>query len=685
MKKKITLFLLTFFAFFFGEAISDKKDLPDRYKKWLDEEVVYIIGPQEKEVFLQLKRDREKEKFIEAFWNHRDPTPGSSENENKKEHYRRLNYANHYLGRGAPKPGWRTDRGRIYIILGEPNDIMRIEGKSEVYPSEVWFYQGKTNLGLPPGFHLVFFQKGRLGEYRLYSPLIDGPQALLTTYYGDPRDYLAAYNQLQEVEPSLAEMSLSLITGDQSTTFGRPSMSSDILIQRVESTAVRQIKERYAQKFLEYKDIVELEYTANYINSDSLVKVIKDSSSLYFVHYAIELERLSVNLYQNKYYTTLKLNGTVLDPRGKIIHQFERPISLEFDEEQIKQVSHSSLSIHGMFPLIPGNFKISVLLKNEISKEFTSLERNLLIPGDQDTLQMTSLIIGYNMKEASPAQNRLRPFQIGPYRIYFQANRVFLRQDDLVVSFQIHGLSQALREKGEIKYSFIKNEEEFLTINKRVNEYLELPNFVEKFSLDNFFPAHYQVQVSLFIDGREILSNKEEFDVTHLEAIPRPWISAQLLPGTDSSLYPYSIGTQLFNSGKMAEARASLEKAYQKKKDSIEIALNLARVYNALAKYTKIESILLPFLSGPQPPKYEAYLIMGRAYQNLGNLDKAIDVFDKAISHYGLNMDLLNHIGECYFKLEKKKEALTAWEKSLEINPDQPQIRKNVETLKEKK
>jgi len=684
MKKKITLFLLIIVAFFFGEAIAYKKDLPDRYKKWLEEEVVYIIGPQEKEVFLQLQRDSEREKFIEAFWNHRDPTPGSSENENKKEHYRRLNYANHYLGRSAPKPGWRTDRGRIYIILGEPNDIMRIEGKSEVYPSEVWFYQGKTNLGLPPGFHLVFFQKGRLGEYRLYSPLRDGPQALLTTHYGDPRDYLAAYEKLQEVEPALAQMSLSLITGDQSTTFGRPSMSSDILIQRVESTAVRQIKERYAQKFLEYKDIVELEYTANYISSDSLVKVIKDSSSLYFVHYAIELERLSVNLYQNKYYTTLKLNGTVSDAGGKIIHQFERPISLEFDEEQIKQVSHSPLSIHGMFPLIPGNFKISVLLKNEISKEFTSLERNLLIPGDQDTLQMTSLIIGYNMKEGSPAQNRLRPFQIGSYQIYFQANRVFLRQDDLVVSFQIHGLSQELREKGEIKYSFIKNEEEFLTINKRLNEYLEPPNFVEKFSLDNFFPAHYQVQVSLFIDGREILSNKEEFDVTHLEAIPRPWISSQLLPGTDNSLHTYLIGTQLFNSGKMAEARASLEKAYQKKKDSIEIALNLARVYNALAEYTKIESILLPFLSGPQPPKYEAYLIMGRAYQNLGNLDKAIDVFDKAISHYGLNMDLLNHIGECYFKLGKKKEALVAWEKSLEINPDQPQIRKNVETLKEK-
>jgi len=687
MGKKLVLTLLFsfFFSPFFLQAQKlSPKSLPEIYRKWLEEEAVYIIVPIEREVFLKLKTDRERDLFIEAFWKHRDPTQATPENEFKNEHYRRVNYANQFFGRGTPKLGWRTDRGRIYIILGEPNDIQRFEGKIMTYPSEVWFYQGKTNLGLPPGFHLVFFQEGGLGEYRLYSPLKDGPQALMTSYYGDPYDYLAAYQQLREFEPELAEVSLTLIPGEDSVSFGRPSMVSDLLVQKVETTPMKQVEERYAQKFLEYKDIVEVEYTANYIDNDSLVKVIKDPSGIYFVHYAIEPERLSVDSYQDKYYTNLKLNGTVSNMEGKRIYQFEKNISLELDTEQIKDLSHRPFSIRDMFPLIPGNYKLSLLVKNEASKEFTSLERDLIIPQEEEALQMTSLILGYNVNRRGAEQNKLRPFQIGAYQIYFQGNRVFLKQDTMAAAFQIHGLSPVLREKGEVKYIFFKRDEEFRSTTKKINEYPDLPNLIEEFSLQEFQPDHYRIQVSLLVDGREILSDSEDFDITYLEAFARPWIYSKLLPDTQDPIYAYLIGTQLFNSGKIAEAREYLEKAFQKKPDSLDFVLNLAKSYYALAEYKKIESVLLPFLNQPQPPKFEVFFIMGRAYQNLGELDKAIDVFNKALSHYGLNINLLNTLGECYFQLGNVKEALDAWEKSLEINPNQPQIQKNVKTLKEK-
>jgi len=121
------------------------------------------------------------------------------------------------------------------------------------------------------------------------------------------------------------------------------------------------------------------------------------------------------------------------------------------------------------------------------------------------------------------------------------------------------------------------------------------------------------------------------------------------------------------------------------KTDSIDFALNLSKTYMALAEYKKVESVLSPFLNQAKPTKYEVFFIMGKAYQNTGELSKAIDVFDKAISRYGLNINLLNSIGECYFQLGEVNEALAAWEKSLEINPNQPQIKKNVEALKEKK
>jgi tetratricopeptide (TPR) repeat protein len=255
----------------------------------------------------------------------------------------------------------------------------------------------------------------------------------------------------------------------------------------------------------------------------------------------------------------------------------------------------------------------------------------------------------------------------------------------LIIVFQIHGLSGELKEKGEVKFTFLKGGEEFFSKNRKVAEYQGLPNILEQFDLSQFPPAHYRVQVSLFVGGREVLFNSEEFDITHLEAIARPWVYSKISPDTQDPLHFYLIGTQLFNSGKIAEARVNLEKAFQKKPDSVDFALNLARTYMVLNEYKKVESLLLPFINQPQLSKYEVFFMMGKTYQNLGELSKAIEVLDKAISSYGININLLNTIGECYFQLGEPGEALAAWQKSLEINQNQPQIKKSVEALKEKK
>jgi GWxTD domain-containing protein len=681
----LTILILAVTLNLFGNNREKTEELPPVYEKWLNEEVVYIITPKEKEVFLQLQTNRERDLFIEAFWSQRDTLFNKPKGEAKKEHYERLEYANRFFGRGTPKPGWRTDRGRTYIILGEPNDIQRFEGKTQTYPSEVWFYQGKTDLGLPPGFNLVFFQESFTGEYRLYSPSKDGPQALLTSYFGDSMDYLEAYKQLREFEPDLASVSLSLIPGEGNVYAGRPSMSSDLLVQRVETVPERQIKDRYAQKFLEYKDIVEVEYSTNYIESLSSIKILKDPSGIYFVHYAIEPERLSVDSYENKYYTTLKVNGTVSNLDNKIIYQFGKDFSINFDEERLKSIRRQPLSLRDMFPLIPGNYKISILVKNEASKEFTSLERTLLIPGEEDGLQMTSLILGYTTKKNEKQQGGLRPFQMGNNQVYIQANSIFTKQDTLVAAFQIHGMDQAIKEKSEITFTFFKEDEEFRIFKRKIPEYADFPNILEQLPLNDYAPSHYRIQVSLLVEGREVLSASEDFAVTFAEAIVRPWIYSKVSAEINDPVYEFVIGTQFYNSGKTELARDHLEKAFQKDPNSVDFALNLARAYLTLAEYKKIEPVLLPFSNQPEPPVYELLFVLGKAYQNSGELNKALVTFDKALSHYGLNTNLLNSIGECYFRLGVPDEALAAWEKSLEINPDQPEIQNNVKALKKKK
>lgn len=676
-------FLLSFSAP--APPARQRNDLPAAHKKWLEEEVVYIITPVEKEVFLKLSTDRERDMFIEAFWKHRDPIPGTPENEFKNEHFRRLSYANQFFGRDTPRSGWRTDRGRVYIILGEPNEVQRSEGKTETYPTEVWFYQGKTDIGLPPGFYVVFFRPGNVGEYRLYSPSLDGPQALMTSYLGDPVDYVAAYKALKEHDELLAEVSMSLIPGETSTVLRRPSLSSDLLIQRVETTPQRTVEEKYARKFLEYKDIVEVEYSANYIDSDGLVKLIKDPTGLYFVHFCVEPETLSVGESDRKYYTTLKMNGSVTTPEGKLIHQFDRSMTMNFDRDQLAGISRQPLSIHEMFPLIAGEYRFSVLVKNEVSKEFTSFATNLTVPGEEPALQMTSPILAYKVVPVEPGQDGLKPFRFSRCQVYAQPNRAFLKKDTLGVVFQVHGLGPEVRERAELRFVFLRDDSEFRVLTRKPAQYPGLPDVLEEVPLADFPPAHYNLRVSLTVDGREVVSSKDEFDITHLTAISRPWAYSKIMPSSTDPVYDYVVGTQLFNAGRVEEAVARLERAHRLRPGSAEFALNLAQAYVTKDDYAGIETLLLPFLGGEKPAPYEFYFLLGRARQKAGEWDKAIALFDEASTHYGTNTNILNALAECYFQKGNAPQALAVWEKSLELNPEQPEVRRAVETLKGKK
>ena len=193
------------------------------------------------------------------------------------------------------------------------------------------------------------------------------------------------------------------------------------------------------------------------------------------------------------------------------------------------------------------------------------------------------------------------------------------------------------------------------------------------------------MEVSFQIDGREVLYEKGDFDVTHQAAIARPWIYSKIMSGRSNPVLSYMIGSQLYNKGRLDEARTYLEQANRSNPESIVFALNLARLYMNMKDFKLVEQLLQPFLDKPEPPEYEVYFILGRAYQSLSLLDKAIETFDTAIDKFGVNTSLLNAVGECYFQLGRYEEALVTWERSLEINPNQPELKKSVEAIKERK
>ena len=275
-----------------GFAKDERLDkLSDEHRKWVEEEVVYIITDMEREVFLSLDTLEERQHLIEAFWRKRDPNRATPLNEFKEEHYRRIDYANKFLGRETFRPGWKTDRGRYYIILGEPREIQRFEGDMELLSTHLWFYEGDVSKGIPAFFYLMFFQRNDVGEYRLYHPMLDGPGQLLRGRLGKTRDNNAAIQALGQISPELARASLSYDTSDSADFMvGRASIGTDIMLARIEESPKRAIRTDYADAWLRYGDKVAAEYSFNFVPSRSVFTVLYAPETTPFVHYSVEYD-----------------------------------------------------------------------------------------------------------------------------------------------------------------------------------------------------------------------------------------------------------------------------------------------------------------------------------------------------------------------------------------------------------
>jgi len=689
IKGKILIYL-TLFLFilpllsFTGQDKKSPKDLSPTYRKWLEEEVVYIITPKEKEVFLQLETDRERNLFMEAFWKYRDPNPNTPENEFKEEHQRRIKYANQYFGKEGPGAGWRSAMGRIYIILGEPGYIERYENMSEVYPMVIWSYAAMPEMGLLQAFNVVFFKRGGLGEYELYSPVRFGPQHLLIHYKGDFADYLSAYRKLLQIEPAIADVSLTLLPGERTFT---PSLSiaSEILLNAtIPAAPHKKVEDSWAEKLLAYKDIVEVEYSANYINSDSYVSVIEDKSGVNFVHYLIEPSRLTFEQYGSRFITQLEINGNVSDLEGNTIYQYERTIPIEFNQDQMDNIRNKLFSFQDMFPLVEGIYKLNVLLKNKVSKEFTSVEKDISIPKSSDILRMNPLILANRVLTDSKYQGKSKPYLFGDIQLVPSPRNDFSPQDHLYLFFQIHGLTKDLKENGILEYNISTTDKNVQSFRKEIKDYPEAPNFFEDISLAGLASAYYKIRASLFDNNQnEILYEEANFYISHAASLPRPWLLSLPVSSPEDPAYLNILGNQHLNKKELTSAKQLHEAAYRRNPESTKFALDFCRTLLALKEYQNVKEIAQSFLDRPE--KHEFYAILGQSCQALGELAEAISHYKSYLAYYGANIQILNSVGDCYYQLGNTEEALTAWEKSLELNPKQDNLRKLVESIKEKK
>jgi GWxTD domain-containing protein len=384
----------------------DVKDLDIPYKDWLDL-VYYIITPIEKEIFLKLTNNRDRDSFLNLFWKLRDPTGGTPENEFKEEHIKRFQYANRYFKYGSTLPGWKTDRGKMYILLGPPVDVNEIVSKSDIYPVLIWDYYGGPDKGLPTMFNIVFYKRSGAGDYVLYVPAIDGPAALLISNVGqvDPYDYGALYEKLNKSEPAVANICLSLIPGEEMDSLSL-SLQSNLLISRIYELPKRNLNPSYARNFLNFKGIVETSVMTDYVNLKTDLYVLREPTlDMNFVHFALRPDRVSVDYAADvdKYYFNYNLI-VVLKKGEDVVMEYTKNFPFYYTQDELNEKVSNGIIISDYFPIIEGDYKLTAVLQNSVNKEISYFEQEIgaAIPTASSARIFGPLISYQTKKPVSP-------------------------------------------------------------------------------------------------------------------------------------------------------------------------------------------------------------------------------------------------------------------------------------------
>lgn len=662
----------------------EKVQLPERYRKWVEEEVPYIITPKEKDIYFKLSTDREREAFVEAFWKQRDPTPGTPENEFRTEHYRRLGYANQIYGRGSSKAGWRTDRGRIYIILGEPKTIETFDTINGVVPVEIWFYQTETDSGLLPAFNMIFYKRQGTGEYTLYSPVQDGPESLIADSMQSYSNDRAAYEALRQLAPNLAPQTLSLIPGEH-VPAGTISLASNRLMQNIYESPQKKVDDAYAEALLKYKDSVEVEYTANYIGCEAQAQVLQSDAGPFVVHFSVEPQKLSLDEFEGKYTANFDLNGRLTDAAGRTVYQFDRPFSVSLTPSELEGVRGTTLALQDMFPCLPGQYKFDLLIKNTVSKEFATYEVGLTVPSPSAAGPALGVpLLAYGLEPSLAPSGEEIPFRVAGKQAVSQAHKIFTRQDTLFVIAQAYGLPAAWGNEGRVRFSFDKDGKTVLTQARTLAEVRTGETIVEAQPLAAFSPGYYDLTIALLDPaGQPAQSQEAHFEVSLAPSLPRPRILAKVLQPENRADWDYVLGLQAINQGELEEGRVFMEKAYARNPKQAAFVLGYAQSLFFLKDYGRARDVLLPLLKEEDAPP-DAYALLGRTMHALGQYGEAIGYYREYLTRAGTNLEIMNLIGTCQYQMGDKAAALATWRRSLAINPKQEQIQKLVDSLLKK-
>jgi GWxTD domain-containing protein len=653
-----------------------QETLTAEQSRWL-EDVSPIMTKTEREVFLALKTNRERERFIGLFWRTRDPQPDTSDNEFQREYLQRVAFADQNFGHGTSRRGNQTERGYFYLLLGPPLERSQYTTQSQLVPLELWFYKGQVEYGLPDYFYLIFYQPQGMGEFRLYDPGTEGPETLVIPLNAAQRmTRRAAYQIMRKFNAELASAALSYLPGEQPTSLA--SFSSNAIIASIREFPAKKFRDSYARAYLASKDYIETEYADNFLASVLQVKLFEHGGQP-FVHWSLEPEKMNFAVSGDTAYAGFELVLKMEDRQGHSLFEKVDEVPLKLSFEQYKAHERQRFAFQDILPVIPGEHRLIFLLKNKTGKDFSSSETKILVPG-RGQPGFSSLLLHHGRTPVPETQkSNLKAFVINGMQFLVGTRNEFLAAEKMgifIQAFHPEKLLPSGRPRFMLEIFAADSDKSLIQkeLSAEPGEEEDPRTLAVEGTADlaPLKPGYYRAEVAaLTPEGRRLLVQKDQFIVL-AQAFPvMPWSYARLhgrFPGADDLR---TLGTEFFLAQEYEAAMNALRQALAIK-DEAGTRLLLAKALLALGRFRESLDQALPVFE--KVPGREAAKVMALDYAGLKDWASSLVYLEKLMAE-ATEVSVLNLAAECHLNLGHPEMALPLLQKSLSLLPDQPSIK----------
>jgi len=477
-----------------------KPELNKAYKDWLEKDVAYIITDEERKAFKKLQTDDERERFIEEFWRRRDPDPDTDENEYREEYYERIAYANEHFASGIP--GWKTDRGRIYIMWGKPDETESHPsggaynresyeggGSTSTYPFERWFYRYLPGVG--SGVEIEFVDPTGSGEYRIArnpdekDALLHVPGAGLTL-----AEEMGLSDKGDRIS-NLGGVGMPNYQREQDSPFSRLQILADLqrppqikfndLASAVNTPVIEDNPLNFDVRVDFFRQSDERVITAFTVQTDNQNLVFKDSGGLQEA--------------------TLNIFGKITHVSGRRAGVFEDPVTTRATPEELTEAKERKSAYQKAVALSPGTYRVDVIVRDVASGATGVRHVGFVVPKYDTAKLATSTLVLAAKLEGLGDQPAVGMFTIGNVKVIPNVSGTYHKGTPVGIYMQIYnaGIDQTtLRPSVDVEYALMKGGKEIFKApedwrgNSDAGQRLTLARLIDSRTLN---PGDYSIEV----------------------------------------------------------------------------------------------------------------------------------------------------------------------------------------------